>query len=81
MGGPVLVVLSPEDLSDLDLSELDLDESDLEESDFGSITRLGNVATLTVLEEGYWGTVSFVDFPSLCRSRVPGRLSTRLLPT
>ena len=33
VGGPVLVVLSPEDLSDLDLSDLDLDESDLEESD------------------------------------------------
>jgi hypothetical protein len=32
-----------------------------------SITRLGDVATATVAEEGYWGTVSFVDFFSLCR--------------
>jgi len=32
-----------------------------------SLTQLGDVATATVLEEGYWGTVSFVDFLSLCR--------------
>jgi hypothetical protein len=32
-----------------------------------SITHLGDVATATVAEEGYWGTVSFVDFFSLCR--------------
>jgi hypothetical protein len=32
-----------------------------------SITQLGDVATATVAEEGYWGTVSFVDFFSLCR--------------
>jgi hypothetical protein len=32
-----------------------------------SITQLGDVATATVAEEGYWGTVSFVDFLSLCR--------------
>ena len=32
-----------------------------------SITHLGEVATATALEEGYWGTVSFVDFFSLCR--------------
>ncbi len=32
-----------------------------------SITHLGDVATATALEEGYWGTVSFVDFFSLCR--------------
>ncbi len=32
-----------------------------------SLTQLGGVATATVLEEGYWGTVSFVDFFSLCR--------------
>ena len=32
-----------------------------------SLTQLGDVATATVLEEGYWGTVSFVDFFSLCR--------------
>jgi hypothetical protein len=32
-----------------------------------SITQLGDVATATVAEEGYWGTVSFVDFFSHCR--------------
>lgn len=32
-----------------------------------AITHLGDVATATVAEEGYWGTVSFVDFFSLCR--------------
>jgi hypothetical protein len=32
-----------------------------------SITQLGDVATATVVEEGYWGTVSFVDFLSMCR--------------
>ena len=32
-----------------------------------SITQLGDVATATVAEEGYWGTVSFVDFLNLCR--------------
>src|SRR5437868_3460470 len=32
-----------------------------------SITQLGDVATATVAEEGCWGTVSFVDFFSLCR--------------
>lgn len=32
-----------------------------------SITQLDDVATATVAEEGYWGTVSFVDFFTLCR--------------
>ena len=32
-----------------------------------SVAQLGDVATATVTEEGYWGTVSFVDFLSLCR--------------
>ena len=32
-----------------------------------SITQLGDVATATIAEEGYWGTVSFMDFLSLCR--------------
>jgi Putative lumazine-binding len=32
-----------------------------------SVTQLGDVATATVAEDGYWGTVSFVDFLSLCR--------------
>ena len=32
-----------------------------------SVTQLGEVATASVAEEGYWGTVSFVDFLSLCR--------------
>jgi hypothetical protein len=31
-----------------------------------SVTQLGDVATATVAEEGYWGTVAFVDFLSLC---------------
>ena len=32
-----------------------------------SIHHVGDAATATVAEEGYWGTVSFVDFFSLCR--------------
>jgi len=32
-----------------------------------SITHVGDVATATVAEEGYWGSVSFLDFFSLCR--------------
>jgi hypothetical protein len=32
-----------------------------------SITQLGDVATATAAEDGCWGTVSFVDFFSLCR--------------
>jgi len=32
-----------------------------------SISQVGDVATATVAEEGYWGTVSFIDFLSLCR--------------
>ena len=32
-----------------------------------SVTQLDDVATATVVEEGYWGTVSFVDFLTLCR--------------
>jgi len=32
-----------------------------------SITHVGDVATAMVAEEGYWGTVSFLDFLSLCR--------------
>lgn len=32
-----------------------------------TISQLGDVATATAREEGYWGTVSFVDFLTLCR--------------
>jgi len=32
-----------------------------------SIHQVGDAASATVAEEGYWGTVSFVDFFSLCR--------------
>jgi hypothetical protein len=32
-----------------------------------SVTQIGDVANAVVAEEGYWGTVSFVDFLSLCR--------------
>jgi len=32
-----------------------------------SIIQEGDAATAVVAEEGYWGTVSFVDFLSLCR--------------
>jgi len=32
-----------------------------------AITQVGDVATATAREEGYWGTVDFVDFFSLCR--------------
>ncbi|HEV8298815.1 MAG TPA: nuclear transport factor 2 family protein [Acidimicrobiales bacterium] len=32
-----------------------------------AVTQVGDAATVTVAEDGYWGTVSFVDFLSLCR--------------
>ena len=32
-----------------------------------SVTQVGDAATAMVAEDGYWGTVSFVDFFSLCR--------------
>jgi hypothetical protein len=32
-----------------------------------SITQVGDAATATVAEMGYWGTVSFIDFLSVCR--------------
>jgi hypothetical protein len=32
-----------------------------------SIVQTGDAACATVVEEGFWGTVSFVDFLSLCR--------------
>ena len=32
-----------------------------------SIVQTGDAACATVMEEGFWGTVSFVDFLSLCR--------------
>jgi hypothetical protein len=32
-----------------------------------SITQMGDAATATAAEQGCWGTVSFVDFLSLCR--------------
>jgi|1185.fasta_scaffold227754_2 hypothetical protein len=32
-----------------------------------TVDRLGDVATATAAEEGYWGAVSFVDFFTLCR--------------
>ncbi len=32
-----------------------------------SVTQVGDVAMAVVAEDGYWGTVSFVDFLSLCR--------------
>ena len=32
-----------------------------------SVTQVGDAATAMVAEDGYWGTVSFVDFLSLCR--------------
>jgi hypothetical protein len=30
--------------------------------------QAGDAATATVVEEGFWGSLSFVDFFSLCRS-------------
>jgi putative lumazine-binding protein len=33
-----------------------------------SITQAGDAATATVAEDGFWGTLSFMDFFSLCRS-------------
>jgi hypothetical protein len=33
-----------------------------------SIARVGEAATATVIEEGFWGTLSFVDFLTLSRS-------------
>ena len=32
-----------------------------------SVTQVGDAAIAMVAEDGYWGTVSFVDFFSLCR--------------
>jgi hypothetical protein len=32
-----------------------------------TVTQVGDVATATAAEEGYWGSVSFVDFFCLCR--------------
>jgi hypothetical protein len=32
-----------------------------------SIVQAGDAASATVIEEGFWGTVSCVDFLSLCR--------------
>jgi hypothetical protein len=32
-----------------------------------SVTQVGDVASAMVAEDGYWGTVSFVDFLALCR--------------
>lgn len=32
-----------------------------------SVTQVGDAATAIAAEDGYWGTVSFVDFFSLCR--------------
>ena len=32
-----------------------------------SILQTGDAASATVVEEGFWGTVSFVDFLTLCR--------------
>ena len=43
------------------------------ESRILSTTQVGDVATATAAAEGYWGTVSFVDFFSLVASRAPGR--------
>jgi hypothetical protein len=36
-----------------------------------SITQVGDAATATVAEDGFWGTVSFIDFFSL--ARIDGR--------
>lgn len=32
-----------------------------------SVTQVADVATATVVEEGYWGEVSFLDLLTLCR--------------
>jgi hypothetical protein len=32
-----------------------------------SVTQVGDAAIALVAEDGYWGTVSFIDFLSLCR--------------
>lgn len=32
-----------------------------------SIVQAGDAASATVVEDGFWGTLSFVDFLSLCR--------------
>jgi hypothetical protein len=32
-----------------------------------SVNQVGDAAAVSVVEEGYWGTVSFVDLLSLCR--------------
>lgn len=50
-----------------DMSALDPADTGSYRSRILSVRQLGDVAAVTVAEEGYWGTVSFVDFLSLCR--------------
>jgi hypothetical protein len=42
------------------------------------VRQAGNVAVVTVAEEGYWGTVSFVDQLSLARIDDRWRIVTKL---
>jgi hypothetical protein len=43
-----------------------------------SVQQAGDVAVVTVAEEGYWGTVSFVDLLSLARIDNRWRIVTKL---
>jgi Putative lumazine-binding len=42
------------------------------------VQQAGDVAVVTVAEEGYWGTVSFVDLLSLARIDNRWRIVTKL---
>jgi len=46
-----------------------------------SVTQVGDVASATVAEDGYWGTVSFVASSRCAASTARGRSSTRSSPT
>jgi hypothetical protein len=45
-----------------------------------SVTQVGDAATATVTEDGYWGTVSFVDSPHCAASTACEGSSTRPSP-
>lgn len=46
-----------------------------------SIVETGDAAIATVVEEGFWGTMSFTDFLSLCRIEDRWRIVNKTSPT
>jgi hypothetical protein len=61
-----------------DMSAQDPADTGRYRSRIQSVTQLGDVATVQVAEEGYWGTVSFVDFLSLCRIEGSWKIVTKV---